>query len=233
MENIEVSEKAIMLAREAQSLVVMDQETANRATQLILAGKDMVKKIKNYFVPLKKAADEAKRKLLDAEKAELQKIEPYIEKLQSNLTAWRLEQERKRREAEEAARRAELERKRLEEELLRRAEEARRLEEEKKRLEGEEAAKKAREELERKALEEIAAKEAEIIPPPPIPEKPKTEGLTLRENWTFEIVDESLIPREYLVPDPVKIRKMVQVMKDRTNIPGIRVFNNPIVMKTR
>ena len=233
MEKVDFSEKAIVLAGEAKSLVVVDQETANRATQLILAGKEVIKKIKDYFAPLKKAADEAKKKLLDAEKAELQRVEPYIEKLQSSLTAWRLEQERKRREAEEVARRAELERKRLEEELLRKAEEARRLEEEKKRLEGEEAAKKAREELERKALEEIAAKEAEIIPPPPIPEKPKTEGLTLRENWTFEIVDESLIPREYLVPDLVKIRKVVQVMKDRANIPGIRVFNNPVVVKTR
>ena len=233
MEKVDFSEKAIVLAGEAKSLVVVDQETANRATQLILAGKEVIKKIKDYFAPLKKAADEAKKKLLDAEKAELQRVEPYIEKLQSSLTAWRLEQERKRREAEEAARRAELERKLLEEELLRKAEEARRLEEEKRRLEGEEAARKAREELERKALEEAAAKEAQIAPPPPVPEKPKTNGLALRENWTFEIVDESLIPREYLVPDPVKIRKMVQVMKDRTNIPGIRVFNNPIVMKTR
>ncbi|MDH7513518.1 MAG: hypothetical protein QHH14_11290 [Clostridiales bacterium] len=233
MENIQITEKAIVLAQEAQSLVVRDQQSANRATELILAGKEMVKRIKDYFSPLKKAADEAKKKLLEAEKAELQKVEPYVEKLQSSLTAWRLEEERKRREAEEAARRAELERKRLEEELLRKAEEARRLEEEKKRVEGEEAARKAREELERRALEEAAAREAQLIPPPPIPEKPKTDGLTLRENWSFEIVDESQIPREYLIPDPVKIRRVVQVMKDKTNIPGIRVFNQPVVVKTR
>ena len=233
MENIEVSEKAIMLAKEAQSLVVMDQETANRATQLILAGKEMVKKIKDYFAPLKRAADEAKKKLLDAERTELLKVEPHIEKLLSGLAAWGMEQERKRQEAEEARRWVELEKKLVEEELLRKAEEARRVEEEKRRLEGEEVARKAREELERKALEEAVAKEAQIAPPPPVPEKPKTEGLTLRENWTFEIVDESLIPKEYLVPDLVKIRRTVQVMKDKTVIPGIRVFNNPIVVKTR
>ena len=233
MENIQITEKAIVLAQEAQSLVVRDQQTANRATELILAGKEMVKKIKDYFNPLKKAADEAKKKLLDAEKAELQKVEPYVEKLQASLAAWRLEEERKRREAEEAARRAEFERKRLEEELLRKAEEARRLEEEKKRLEGEEAARKAREEFERRVLEEAVAKEARIMPPPPVPEKPKTEGLTLRENWTFEIVDASQIPREYLVPDLVKIRKVVTALKDKTNIPGVRVFNQPIVVKTK
>ena len=233
MENTQISEKAIMLAREAQGLVVMDQETANRATQLILAGKEMVKKIKDYFAPLKKAADEAKKKLLDAERAELLKVEPHIKKLQSGLTAWGMEQERKRREAEEARRRVELEKKLLEEELLREAEEARKIEEDLKRVEGEQVARKTREELERKALDEAAAKEAQIVPPPPVPEKPKTEGLTLRENWTFEITDESLIPREYLCPDSVKIRKVVQVMKGKTNIPGIRVFNNPIVMKTR
>lgn len=230
MENVQISEKAIILAQEAQSLVVRDQQTASRATELILVGKEMMKKIRDYFAPLKKAADEAKKKLLDAERAELQKIEPHIEKLQSSLTTWRFEQERKRREAEEAARRAEMEKRRLEEELLRKAEEARRLEEEKRKQEGEEAARKAREELEREALEEAVAKEAQIVAPP-IPEKPKTEGLVFRENWNFEIIDESQIPREYLVPDPVKIRKVVQVMKDRTNIPGIRVFNVPIVVK--
>ncbi len=233
MENIEITQKAIVLAQEAQGLVVRDQQTANLAAELILAGKEIVKKIRDYFAPLKKAADEAKRKLLDAEKAELQKVEPYLEKLQQSLTAWRIEQERKRREAEEAVRRAELERKRLEEDLLRKAEEARRLEEEKKRLEGEEAARRAREELENRALEEAAAKEAQIISPPPVPEKPKTDGLTLRENWTFEIIDESLIPREYLVPDLVRIRKVVQTLKDKTNIPGVRAYNNPIVVKTR
>lgn len=232
MEQI-IREDQLALINKAKELIVHDQQSADQATQLILLGKEMIKTIRNFFTPLKKAADEAKKKLLDAEKAELQKVEPYIEKLQASLTAWRLEQERKRREAEEAARRAELERKRLEEELLRKAEEARRLEEEKKRIEGEEAARKAREELERKALEEAAAKEAQIIPPPPVPEKPKTDGLTLRENWVFEIVDESLIPREYLVPDLTKIRKVVQTLKDRTDIPGVRAYNNPIVVKTR
>jgi hypothetical protein len=238
MENIEISEKAIVLAQEARELVVRDQETANRATQLILAGKDMVRKIKDYFAPLKRAADEAKRKLLDAEKAELQKVEPYIEKLQASLTAWRLEQERKRREAEEAARRAEFERKQLEEELLRKAEEARRLEEEKKRIEGEEAARKAREELERKALEEAAARESQIIPPPPIPEKPKTDGLALRTYWKARVVNmrallqavlSGEVSDESIIPNMVFLNDLANKLKDKAKIPGVEFYSESIL----
>lgn len=107
MENKNVYEKEIMLfAKEAQSLDVMDQETANRAEKLILVGKEIIKKIKDYFAPLKKEIDEVER-------VELMKVERYIQKLQSGLIVWALEQERKKWEVEEARRRAELERKRL------------------------------------------------------------------------------------------------------------------------
>ena len=59
----------------------------------------------------------------------------------------------------------------------------------------------------------------------------KINGLSFREDWKFEIMDESLIPREYLMVDEVKIRKMVKALQASTNIPGIRVYaeKTPIV----
>lgn len=62
-------------------------------------------------------------------------------------------------------------------------------------------------------------------------EPEKISGLSFREDWKFEIEDESLIPREYLMVDEIKIRKLVKALQKSTNIPGIRVYadKTPIV----
>jgi hypothetical protein len=64
----------------------------------------------------------------------------------------------------------------------------------------------------------------------------KAAGLTYRDNWTFSYVDDKgraiekpdvrLIPAEYLKVDEVALRRVVGGLKDRTNIPGVRAFND-------
>lgn len=48
-------------------------------------------------------------------------------------------------------------------------------------------------------------------------------GLDLRKTWTARIVDESLVPREYLCVDVDKIKRLVVAMKGEVTIPGIAV----------
>lgn len=48
----------------------------------------------------------------------------------------------------------------------------------------------------------------------------------VRKTWAFEIIDEAVIPREYLTPDTKLIGQIVKAQKDKTNISGIRVFSN-------
>lgn len=103
-----------------------------------------------------------------------------------------------------------------------------------------EAERKAREEAERKAgelrqagLKREAAKvvreaaKAPVEVPAPVSLQsttPKIEGISSRKNWTFRIVNESLVPREYLVPDEKKIRGVVKALKEKAKIPGVEVF---------
>lgn len=54
-------------------------------------------------------------------------------------------------------------------------------------------------------------------------EKPKMQGTTVRNRYDFDIVDPNLIPREYLVVDTAAIGKVVRALKEKTNIPGIKV----------
>ncbi len=217
------TERAVVnIAEAARSIEVVDKASADKASELIVAGKKLIKAIKEYFEPMKKAADESKRRILETERQELSKIEPIVSELSTKVSRWLADEERRRREAEEAKRRAEMERLRLEAELEAKAREAERIKNE-----------SERRLVEDRIIDEVARKEAELQPVPDIPAPAKAEGVSLRENWTFEIVDESLIPREYLIPDEVKIRKVVVALKDKTNIPGVKAINRPIIVKAR
>jgi len=92
---------------------------------------------------------------------------------------------------------------------------------------------------ERSRLEaESAIKESEatlqeaISAPAPVvfvpKETPKVKGISYTTRWDFEVVDASLIPDEYKMPDLGKIRKVVDAMKSLTKIPGIRAYAKKI-----
>jgi phage-related minor tail protein len=80
------------------------------------------------------------------------------------------------------------------------------------------------------ALAERILEEPTFTPPPPAVELEKTAGISYTEKWNFEITDEKLIPRDYLIPDEKKIRTIVKAMKGATNIPGVRVFDEGTVI---
>jgi hypothetical protein len=54
---------------------------------------------------------------------------------------------------------------------------------------------------------------------------PKMEGGPVyRTIWKFRIKNADLIPREYLIPDEVKIGGLVRSMKSATSISGVEVY---------
>lgn len=57
-------------------------------------------------------------------------------------------------------------------------------------------------------------------------------GRTLVQTWTFRVVDENQVPREYLVLDTKKIQGVVTALKDKTNIPGVEVFKENTIRRT-
>lgn len=68
----------------------------------------------------------------------------------------------------------------------------------------------------------------QTMPPlPPVPSElrdgfvPKVDGASLTTPWTYDVLDESLVPREYLTLDRKKIAAVVKAMKQDTRIPGI------------
>jgi hypothetical protein len=149
----------------------------------------------------------------------------------------RLEEEvlRKVREAEEQAER---ERQRLEREAERLCREAankanddaamKRIEEEREKIRLQAAENRKRiEGATDMAIDEAAKAEAAMTPAPVVPEAPKTAGLSMRDNWCFEVVDAVAVPGEYKIIDEVKLGKVVRALKGQISIPGVRIFNKP------
>jgi len=194
----EIEKLSMDLATRTTGLAVTDQASANMAAELMLAGKSIVKKIKEKFAPLKDKARASWQGLVDWEKAELGKVEPFIDVLNGKLSNWRAGEERERREA--AARRVEEERQRLVDEALRRARVAeeqaeyrrRQLEHESERL-AQEATKKANDEAAMKHIEEEREKlrlQAE-------------ESRRIAEEETDKAIDEAAKAEAALAPAPV------------------------------
>jgi len=123
--------------------------------------------------------------------------------------------------------------------------------------EAEEAAEQARKDAEASgdetaasdAAQEAAEARQELdnlkAPPPPasVAKAEKTKGAMgssadLRDNWVWEVEDITKVPAKYL-KEPIEcVRKPmlnseVKALKDKTDIPGIRVFNDPQLVTRR
>lgn len=79
-----------------------------------------------------------------------------------------------------------------------------------------------------KAGEQRAAEQVLSAPlavaPVVLPAPPKMAGESARTNWRYEIVDESLVPREYLMVDEKKLGAYARAMKTVASVPGVRFY---------
>jgi chromosome segregation ATPase len=72
--------------------------------------------------------------------------------------------------------------------------------------------------------ESLQAEAAQVVAPVVQRAPPKVSGLSFTEVAKFEVVDKAKLPLEYLVPDEVRIGKVVRALKTDANIPGVRVW---------
>jgi hypothetical protein len=209
-----VKAEALSWPERAKALTVTDSTSYEAGAALLKGIKALRNRIAETFDSHIKRAHEAHKALVkekaDAE-APLTLAEGTIKKA---LVAYTEAEERKRREEE----------RRLAEEA-RKAEEARRLEE---------AAA-----LETMALDtsdaEMLATAQDIVAAPVVApvivlptERPKVAGISYREVWKFRVVNDALVPREFLAVDEQKIGGYVRAMKGAAKIPGVEVYSEKV-----
>lgn len=81
-----------------------------------------------------------------------------------------------------------------------------------------------------RSIDELHLEEAEVLAKEKLaryvhdnPNTGKLEGVSFSDDWKAEIIDETMIPREYMKPDMQKIVGVASAMKEATDIPGIKV----------
>lgn len=197
---------------EANRLVILTPEDLDAASDLFNAAKDERDAHERSRVAEKEPHLEAGRQVDAKWKPILATLDSAASIITGKIRAFRAEMERRAAE----------EQKRLREE------------QEKERLRLAKQAEKA----EARGLHQTAdalIREAETIQPAIVaPSVPRhVPGLQTAERWDFVIEDEAKLPRNYLVPDMQAIRKTVQAMKGRAEIPGVRVFRDDQIRRGR
>jgi septal ring factor EnvC (AmiA/AmiB activator) len=199
----EITQEIISVKADASSLKVVDNDTYLQASELLKSLKELEKRIKDYFKPLKEQAHKAWKAVCDRENAEIEKLQPSMRYLNTQLTQYNLEQERKRQEEEARLRR-----------------EAEKVEEERRLQEALEAEKTGN------IKEAEAILEEKTFIPSPIVEKtiPKVKGQTMTTIWRWRVIDVNIVPREYMQVNEIAVNQIVKALKSKVNIPGIEVY---------
>lgn len=206
----ELETKITVSLVKAGEMIVANQEDLSRANDFLLSIKELRKEIDSVFGPVIEAAYKAHREAVAQKKKFEEPLAKAEQMVKQKIAGYLEEVERIRRQQEEEKRKAEEEKRRIEEEMLRKLA-------------------KADDESEMEKVIKSAEKKLAKIEEVEVIDKPQTVGLSMREVWKFEIVDEEAIPREFLVPDLAKIGKVVQQLKGETKIPGIRVYSEKVL----
>lgn len=195
----------------AKALAVETADQYQQAAEFLKGLKSLRKKVADTFGPLKQKAHASWKAICAEEQnadAPLDEAERIVKR---SMAGYDTEQERLRRE----------EQRRLEA-LARQLEETERLAA----AAALEATGSAEDMVEAQAL--LDAPAAAVVVPI-AKATPKVDGISMRDNWKFEIVDATKIPREYCTPDLVKIGGVVRAMKGAITIPGVRAYNDRTV----
>ena len=92
--------------------------------------------------------------------------------------------------------------------------------------EAEKLAEEGKEEEAEKVIEQAAIEEKQVAPPPP---PPKPKGITYVDNWKAVIVEPTLVPRQYCIPDQQALNKHAKANQGKIPIAGVEFVNERIV----
>lgn len=208
VETNEIEVKALSIVDQAKAVKVVDIESYKYAGELWKSIGDMIKEVKATFDPICEAANKAHKAATAKRASFLDPLESVYRSVKRLMSDYDAEQERIRREAEEKLR-----------EQARKEEEERRLKEA-----------IALEESGQKEVAEAVMETPVYVAPVVITKAvPKMEGgPVFRTVWKFRIVNQNIIPRQYLKVDEVAIGGVVRALKGQTNIPGIEPYEERV-----
>lgn len=206
----QVESESTSVVKYADTIKIVSKDDYDMAFNYLKGVKALIKTIKDHFKPHKDRAKAVHTALCDDEKNKLQPLLSAEQKISRIMGEWKSEQERQARELQQrliAEAREKEDKKR--QKLLERAEKA------------EGSGKEAKAEELRQQAEDVA-----VFTPIVEASVERNAGEIRKTYYSFEIVDEMAIPREYLIPDTKAIGALVRAKKEQAEkmIPGIKVI---------
>ncbi|MBT9166900.1 MAG: hypothetical protein DDT19_00224 [Syntrophomonadaceae bacterium] len=203
---------AIML-QDSQRIVITTQEQNEKASAFLKVVKARYKELEEKRKAITQPLDTAKKEVQELFRRPLEMLGQAEGIIKTAILSFVQEQERKageeqRRLQELAEKEAEKERKRLEERAQR-------------------AEAKGKEEKAEELREQ--AKEVEAIAPVLAQPDIRVEGVSYRDLWRAEVVDVSLVPREYMIPNQQALDKIAQATKGVIQIAGVKFVCTKII----
>lgn len=83
------------------------------------------------------------------------------------------------------------------------------------------------------AATEAMEQAARVQTPTVVAATPKASGIAYRDVYKWQVIDESLLPREFMSPDLAKIRQRVELSKGECEIPGVKVWTEKQIAARR
>lgn len=203
-----ISNEISLIADQTKEMVIQNQQQYEQAAQIGREIKRKAKMVKDLFAPIKEAANKAHKAACAQEKLMLDPLNEAEKRIKQQMSLYTAEQERKRREAEEAAR---LAAQQQAQQLLQQAVDA--------------------EESGDEQATETLLEEAQIMQEAPLViETPalKVSGVSVRKDWEVELIDQDAVPVSVagVVIRPVDlpaIKRIARATKGAIQIPGIRI----------
>lgn len=193
---------------QAGAIIIDNEQDYQNAASFGRMLKQKSSDVKEFWKPMKDAAHRAHTEICNREKAMLQPLVNAEKILKETMGAYVAEQERKRREAEEAARKA------AREEADRKLQEAIELDDKGDKVTAAAVIEEAEIMDEAAATVSVAA------------EKPKASGVTTKKDWKITSVDSSKVPTsvagvEIRPVDMAAVMRLIRMSKGKIHIEGI------------
>ena len=201
MKKEEVKKQSGLIVRKAVKVTVTDQKSLTAAEGMLVTVKDFIKGVNDLFDPSIKKAHDTHKSILAIKKEIVDPLLDAEKFLKTGVRNYLMEEERKRRAAEE-------QRKFEQEALLAKLE-------------------KEREKEDTKAADETFEKIEEIHEESlKVEEAPQMTGITKKTLIRWRVSDLDLVPRDLLTVDKPRVDEIVKRMKLNTAIPGITVYED-------
>ena len=216
--NTEIPEDVQTLVAQAEGDMVLAQRFTIASSDDYVQASEILKTVKGRYQEIEAKRkgmtaplDEAKKRIMDFFRQPLEQLSNAERQIKSAMLAFMQEQEKVRREQEEQLQAlARAERERLNKITA-------------------EKISQAVEEGNLKKAEEILDAVVEVAAPTVQQEKPKAQGIKMVTRWKYRIIDESLIPREYLVPNEKLLANTAVATKGVIKIAGVEFYSESTV----